>query len=165
MDRRFCPFCAAALGPRAGSRQDCSGCGRPYFHNAAPTCAVLVVDGDRVLLARRAIDPGIGLWDLPGGFCEPDETPDEAAVRELREEAGVEIVVTGFLGHVVDTYGTDGDRTLNAVYLARITEGTPVPADDVAELAWFAAADLPGPDEIAFANTIEALARWRAGRG
>jgi ADP-ribose pyrophosphatase YjhB (NUDIX family) len=123
---------------------------------------VVVGDDGRVLLARRAIDPGAGLWDLPGGFCEPDETPDVAAVRELREEAGVEIELTGFLGHIVDVYGPDDDRTLNAIYVGRITAGEPLPDDDVAELVWVEPDALPPAADVAFANTVEALRRWRA---
>ena len=162
--RRFCPFCATPLGPLIEGVQACSGCGRPYYHNAAPCCAVLVEDGARVLLARRAVDPGAGLWDLPGGFCGPDETPEDAAVRELREETGADVRVTGFLGHVPDTYGAGGDPTLNCVFTARLVDpaATPVAADDVAELRWFAADELPAREEIAFANTVEALRRWRA---
>jgi mutator protein MutT len=162
--RAFCPFCASPLGPVVAGSQACPGCGRPFYHNAAPCSAVIVEDGGRVLLARRAVDPGAGLWDLPGGFCEPGETPEEGAVRELREETGAEIEVTGFLGHVVDTYGPGGDATLNCVFRARLV-GDPVlvPADDVAELHWFSAGELPGRDEIAFANTAEALRRWLAG--
>ena len=81
--------------------------------------AVLAQDGaGRVLLGRRAVDPGRGLWDLPGGFCDPDETPEDAVRREFREETGAEVEPLAFLGHVVDRYGADGDHTLNCVYVA-----------------------------------------------
>jgi mutator protein MutT len=160
--RVFCPFCAARLGPVTGSAQECPGCGRPFYHNAAPCSAVLVEDHGRVLLARRASDPGAGLWDLPGGFCEPGETPEECAVRELREETGADIEVTAFIAHLVDTYGPGGDLTLNAVFRARLV-GDPVltAADDVAELRWFGADELPTREAIAFANTAAALRLWR----
>ena len=160
--RVFCPFCATRLGPVVGAAQECAGCGRPFYHNAAPCSAVLVEDRGRVLLARRAVDPGAGLWDLPGGFCEPGETPEEGAVRELREETGAEIELTGFLGHLVDTYGEGGDPTLNCVFRARLV-GDPVltATDDVAELRWFGPDELPPRDQIAFANSAEALRLWR----
>ncbi len=160
--RAFCPFCASPLGAVVGVAQGCPGCGRPFYHNAAPCSAVIVEDAGRVLLARRAADPARGLWDLPGGFCEPRETPADCAVRELREETGADIEVTGFLGHLVDMYGPGGDATLNCVFRARLV-GDPVlvAADDVAELRWFAADELPPRDRLAFANTAEALRRWR----
>jgi 8-oxo-dGTP diphosphatase len=161
--RAFCGFCGAPLGPTVGNRQDCTGCGEPHYHDAKPCAAVLVVDqAGRVLLARRAIAPARGCWDIPGGFCGPDETPEACAIRELREETGCDIVLTAFLGHLIDVYGEGGDHTLNAVYRARIVAGEPVAADDVAELGWFALDALPAPEALAFATTAQALALLRA---
>ena len=121
---------------------------------------LVVDDAGRVLLARRAVAPGAGLWDLPGGFLDPEETPAAGAIRELLEETGCTIVVDGVLAHVIDHYGEDGeaaDATLNVVVVARIVAGEPVAADDVAELRWFAREDVPPAAEFAFANSIEAL--------
>ena len=78
-------------------------------------------------------------------------------MRELREETGCAVALTGFVAHLIDVYGDDGDHTLNAVFTARILTGDPVPADDVAELRWFALDDLPDDAELAFRNTAEAL--------
>jgi ADP-ribose pyrophosphatase YjhB (NUDIX family) len=163
--RRWCPWCAAALRPPDGARQDCTGCGEPLYHNAKPCVAVVVEDAaGRVLLGRRAVEPERGRWDLPGGFLDPDEEPEEAARRELREETGTEIELTGALGHVVDRYGADGDHTLNCILVGRIVAGDPVAADDVAELRWFAPDELPPFEELAFANTAQALERWARAR-
>ena len=157
--RRFCGHCGARLGNIVDDRQDCPGCAEPFYHGAKPCSAVLVVDqAGRVLLARRGVEPRRGLWDLPGGFCAPDETPEECARRELREETGCDIMLEGFLGHLVDVYGDHGDHTLNAVFVARIVAGEPRPADDVEELHWFALEELPSPEQLAFANTAAALA-------
>ncbi len=121
---------------------------------------MLVLDAeDRVLLARRAHDPGKGGWDLPGGFVDEAEAPEDAVHRELAEETGLEVRVEAFLGHVVDRYGEDGDETLNCVYVTRVAGGEPTAADDVAELRWFALDALPPADEVAFANTRTALDR------
>jgi ADP-ribose pyrophosphatase YjhB (NUDIX family) len=139
--------------------QVCTACEAPYYHDAKPCAAVLVLDErGRLLLGRRAIEPRLGLWDIPGGFCGPDETPEACAVRELLEETGCTIELTGFLAHLMDTYGDDGDHTLNAVFTAQIVDGTPVPADDVAELRWFDLEGLPPVGELAFRNTSEAIA-------
>ena len=160
--RNHCSDCGALLGPLTGNLQTCTGCEVPYYHDAKPCAAVLVVDeAGRLLLGRRAIDPRRGLWDIPGGFCGPDETPEACAVRELHEETGCTIELTGFVAHLIDTYGDDGDHTLNAVFTARIVAGTPVAADDVAELAWFALDALPPQDELAFRNTAEAISLIR----
>ena len=156
--RSYCGFCGGPLSPLRGNQQDCVACGVPTYHDAKPCAAVVVLDSaGNVLLGKRAREPMLGLWDLPGGFCNPDETPEDCAVRELAEETGCAIHVDRFLGHLIDTYGDDGDFTLNAVFVAHITAGEPVPADDVAELRWFALDDLPGRELLAFRSTSEAL--------
>lgn len=156
--RNHCAHCGGPLGPLEGSRQSCTACGEPYYHGAKPCAAVLVLDAEgRVLLGRRGIEPERGCWDLPGGFCEADETPEDCAMRELLEETGCRIELASFLAHVIDTYGDDGDHTLNVLFIARIVEGTPTPADDVDELRWFALDALPPAAELAFRNTAEAL--------
>jgi ADP-ribose pyrophosphatase YjhB (NUDIX family) len=124
---------------------------------------VLLDDRGRVLLGRRARDPGAGLWDVLGGFMEPDETPEGALVRELREETGLECVVGRYLGGFPDVYGDDGDPTLNLAFECRpVSGGEPRAADDVAELAWFAPAELPPRDRFAFPNSLAILDAWRA---
>ena len=162
--RQHCAFCGSRLGPLEGNRQTCTVCDEPYYHDAKPCAAVLVLDDrGRLLLGRRAIEPRLGLWDVPGGFCLPDETPEACAVRELREETGCTIELTGFVAHLIDTYGDDGDHTLNAVFTGRIVVGEPTAADDVAELRWFALDDVPAEDALAFRNTAQAIALLRTG--
>ena len=157
--RKHCAECGSPLGPLEGNVQVCTACEAPYYHDAKPCAAVLVLDErGRLLLGRRAIEPRLGLWDIPGGFCGPDETPEACAVRELLEETGCRIELTGFLAHLMDTYGDDGDHTLNAVFTAQIVDGTPIAADDVAELRWFDLEGLPPVGELAFRNTSEAIA-------
>jgi ADP-ribose pyrophosphatase YjhB (NUDIX family) len=115
-----------------------------------------------VLLGRRARDPGAGLWDVLGGFLEPGETPESALARELLEETGLVCTVGRYLGGFPDMYGEAGDATLNLAYQCHVGEGEPHAADDVAELAWFAPADLPPPDQFAFPNSVAILDAWRA---
>ncbi|MGH3023696.1 MAG: NUDIX hydrolase [Gaiellaceae bacterium] len=138
----------------------CPSCGLEEYASPAPTASALVRDDDgSILLARRARDPGQGLWDLLGGFVDEGEEPLETLRRELREEAGVEIDISEFLGGIPDTYGDDGNHTLNLYWAAAVAGGELRPADDVAELAWFPADALPPRGEFAFANTIEVLER------
>jgi len=122
-----------------------------------------VLDGEgRVLLARRAVEPFRGLWDIPGGFVNPGESLEDAVRRELREEAGIEVEVGRLVITVPDTYGPAGDATVSAIYECRIVSGVPQPDDDVSELRWFAPAELPPPEELAFDGMRTALAAWRS---
>jgi len=159
-----CPRCTADLDI-VEARATCPECGLVVYANPAPTVSALLLDdAGRILLARRAADPGRGLWDILGGFADEGEFPIETLKRELREETGVEIEPLEFAGAWPDRYGEGGVWTLNLYWTARIACGTPMPADDVAEVAWFAAADLPSWDEFAFENTVAVLTAWKAGR-
>lgn len=91
---RFCPDCGAELAPPDTARllaQTCQSCGAIHWRNAKPCAGALVVRDGRVLLGRRAVEPAKGAWDIPGGFLEPWEAPAHAAIREVREETGLEI--------------------------------------------------------------------------
>jgi ADP-ribose pyrophosphatase YjhB (NUDIX family) len=162
---RFCPRCACALEPDTG-RVVCPACGFVAYANSAPcACALVEDDAGRLLLGRRAIDPDRGLWDIPGGYLEEHEHPLDGLRRELREETGLEIEPLRFVGAFMDWYG-DGpevNATLNLVWTARAS-GEPRAADDVAELRWFAADELPPADEFAFDSLPSVLDAWRAGQ-
>lgn len=158
---RHCPRCAAALEAERGSVH-CPACGLDVYANPHPAVLALVVDdAGRVLLARRAHEPRAGFWDVLGGFMAEDEQPFETMRRELREETGLEVEPDEFVAAITDRYGQDGNATLNVCWTARIVGGEPSPADDVAELAWFAPDELPAPEEFAFRNSVELLEAWR----
>ena len=143
----------------------CPGCGFRSYASSAPTASALVEDaGGRVLLARRAVEPDAGLWDVPGGYLEEGEHPLDGLRRELREEAGLEIEPLELLGIWMGSYGDapDAAATLNLYWRARAADGEPAPADDVSELRWFGADELPAAAELAFAHTPAVLAAWRA---
>ncbi len=126
----------------------------------------------RLLLLRRTIEPWLGRWDIPGGFCDPEEHPIAAARREAWEETGLDVEITGYLGMWLDRYPNPSDTgpsgtdqpvaTLNAYYHA-VAHGThhgePDPAE-ASELGWFTPEEVP--DEIAFpAHATAVLAAWR----
>jgi len=115
-----------------------------------------------VLLVRRGQEPFKGMWDFPGGFLDEEEHPLDCLRRELREEGGVEVEPLEFLGVWIDKYGGDGSAqtTLNLYWTARIVEGMPEPADDVAEFRWFAPDEID-EDELAFPHTRDVVSALR----
>lgn len=160
---RHCPRCAAALEQQVG-RASCLACGFVAYASSSPcTCALVADAGGRLLLARRAVEPYRGRWDVPGGFLEEHELPLDGLRRELREETGLEVEPLEFAGAWVDRYGEgpDAGSTLNLCWHARVLAGEARPADDVAELAWFAADELPDAKELAFSRLPDVLAAWR----
>jgi ADP-ribose pyrophosphatase YjhB (NUDIX family) len=119
----------------------------------------------RVLLVRRSHAPWAGHWDIPGGFCEGGEHPERTAVRELREETGLDVVLGGIIGMWMDAYDERDppETTLNIYYTARLArpDAEARPSDEVTETGWFGPDDLPS--EVAFPrHAVEVLARWRA---
>ncbi len=155
---RFCPQCAHELELRPhDSRQlpTCPNCGFVHYNNSRPCVGVFVLDGGKLLLVERAEEPFRGYWDIPGGFLDSGEHPGIGAKRELREETGLEIELTGLLGFFMDVYGEEALPTLNICYLARLAGGTARAGSDAASLRWFPLDALPG--NIAFAWEREAL--------
>ena len=154
---RVCPRCLTELEHAEGSVR-CPSCGLEEYANPAPTASAVIRDSEgRLLLARRAADPGAGLWDLLGGFMDENEDPLETLRRELHEETGLEAEAGEYLGGLPDRYGDDGPWTVCFYGEGFLGPGEPRPADDVAELAWFPAEALPPRSEFAFANTVELL--------
>jgi mutator protein MutT len=159
---RHCPVCATPVTAENGMFE-CPKCGFTTYAHSKPTASGVVVDNQgRVLLAMRAKDPFAGKWDLPGGFLEEGEHPLDGMKRELREEAGIEIGDERLLGIWMDRYEYRGRvvATLNIYYVARLEEGTPEAADDVAEFRWFVRDEVPF-DELAFGHIPEVLSAWR----
>lgn len=157
---RHCPRCGAE-GEHRGDHFACGTCGHVVWANPAPAVQALVERDGRLLLARRARNPSIGLWDLPGGFLEEDEHPLDALRRELREETGLEVEPGDFVGVWMEP-GYEDRTVLCLTWDAHAVSGREAAADDVAELRWFAPDELPPDEELAFLHFRELLRLWRA---
>ncbi len=161
---RYCSNCAAPLP--APPPVTCPACDTSHWLDSKPCAGALVSREGRVLLVRRAHEPWLDPWDIPGGFCGPAEHPRDAALRELREETGLSAQIGSILGIWMDTYATEGadldQATLNVYYLAAVerTAETQTDPNEVAEIGWFAPDALP--ERLAFPGHLPAvLTAWR----
>lgn len=107
-----------------------------------PTVDVIIEAGDRIVLIRRKHPPEG--WALPGGFVDPGEKAQDAAVREALEETGLRVTLTGLLGVYSDPARDPRRHTISTVYIGK-SEGTPSGGDDAAEARLFSERDLPSP--------------------
>lgn len=156
---RYCPLCAANLYAKdvAGkTRLTCLECGFVHWDNPKPVTITLVPMDDGLVLVKRKLDPGKGLWALPGGFIEGFEKPVEGASREVLEETSLTVEID----RVVGAFGArPGVNQVIFVFLARPAQGTPVAGDDALEARVFKHDEVPW-DEIAFPLHKEAIKRF-----
>ncbi len=88
----YCPNCGKKeIVFREVKYWSCTECGFRLFHNVAGATALLIFHSNELLLIKRNQEPAKGLWDLPGGFIDPNETTEEAVVREVEEELYLKI--------------------------------------------------------------------------
>lgn len=161
---RFCPLCGGALArepvpPDQREQSVCSRCRFVFYLNPKLVGATIPEQDGRVLLTRRAINPGRGLWTFPGGFVDFGETVTDAAIRETLEETGLHVDLTGLL----NVYTYPGAPVI-VVYQARVSGGTLATCDENDRLEWVAPPDIPWTS-LAFQSTREALREWMAARG
>jgi len=161
---RFCPLCAAALRrapvpPDQREQAVCPACEFVFYLNPKVVAGTIPEQDGRVLLTRRSINPGRGLWTFPGGFVDFGESVTDAAVRETLEETVLEVDLTGLL----NVYSYPGSPVI-IVYTARVTGGTLTPCAENDQLEWRAPDEIPW-DALAFDSTRDALREWVAARG
>ena len=146
-------FCEGAL------RLFCNRCQEPIYENPLPaTCLVVVDSKDRVLLVKRSVEPKKGFWCLPGGFMELGETPEQAALRELKEETGLAGQIEMLLG-VYANPSVLYHTVLMVGYLVKSFNGTLIAGDDAMDAAFFNYDRLP---EIAFESHINFIRIYNA---
>ncbi len=131
------------------------------YANPVPGAQALLEENGRVLLGRRRCEPGVGLWDIPGGFVHETEHPVDALRREFQEETGLDVEPVDFLGIWMQRY--DEATVLCLTWTARRLGGAARAGDDLVELGWFGPEELPAPGELAFSSFTDILSVW-AGR-
>ena len=163
---KHCPRCAVARGSEGDAvRFVCESCGFVYYYNVAVSSAVLILDGrGDALFIRRARDPGRNKLALPGGFIDRGETAEAAAIREVREEAGVKLTQVQFLASFPNLYGYRSVEypIVDLFFVAHVVAREASPLDDVTEVVWAPPGSLRDED-LAFPSHANAL-RFFLGR-
>ncbi len=154
----FCPVCGAGLEPRLlktgePERLVCITCAFVFYLDPKVAVGTIISDEEgRILLVRRAIEPGYGQWVFPGGYVDRGEEVKAAAIREALEECGLEVR----LDRLVNVYSYSGRAPVIIVYAATMITGTVACDDEGLEARFFEPDDIPW-DELAFRSTGEAL--------
>lgn len=158
---KYCPRCGTRFDKKKIHKDIelvCPDCGFIFFLNSKPTASCcLVTPLNEILLTKRGINPFKGRWDIPGGFLNLGELPENGLRREMKEELHMLLPKKlQFIGVYIDTYPQQTlEMTLNFYYLARVPKSiTFTTDDDVTDARWFSLAHLP---KIAFKNGRAAL--------
>ena len=154
---RFCPRCASALEPReveGKKRLACSQCGNIHYLDPKVAATSIVERNGKVLMVRRATEPGLGLWSLPGGYVDRGEHVEAAAAREFLEETGLEVNVTALVG----VFSEASHPVILVAYDSQIAGGDLKPGSEVMELDFFSLEHLPS---LAFPRDHQILEGWR----
>ena len=162
----FCPLCGGdlelrTLKPTEPDRLVCVRCGFIFYLDPKVAVGTIIAD-DRgyIVLVKRAIEPGYGMWVFPGGYVDRGEDVKAAAVREAREEAGIDIA----LGELINVYSYPGRAPVIIVYAATMVGGCLACDDEGLEARFFAPEEIPW-NELAFQSTHEGLREFLARRG
>jgi len=161
---RFCPRCGGTLERKLlkasePERLVCAGCSFVFYLDPKIAVGTIIRStSGGIVLVRRAIEPGYGKWVFPGGYVDRGELLTLAAVREAREECGLDIRLDG----LVNIYSYAGRAPVIVVYAATATGGTLCVDDEGLEICEFAADTLPWSD-LAFRSTQEGLRDYLAG--
>jgi 8-oxo-dGTP diphosphatase len=151
---KYCPYCTTALElaqEETGLRSKCPDCGFIQHRNPAPTVSILILEGERVVLGKRGGEPGKGTWSLPSGYVEWEDDFLTTAVREAREETGLDVEVVS-IASVLSSFVSPRFHFLGIYVTARVAGGALAAGDDLVAVAWFPLTKLP--EDMGFQEDI-----------
>jgi ADP-ribose pyrophosphatase YjhB (NUDIX family) len=159
---RFCPVCGTALAARVlkvtePKRLVCTNasCGFVFYLDPKIAVGTVIRFGEGIVLVRRAIEPGYGKWVFPGGYVDRGEEITLAAIREAREESGLDVRID----RLINIYSYAGRTPIVVVYAATSIGGSLAVDDEGLEARAFEPDAIPW-DELAFRSTREALSDY-----
>ena len=161
---KYCPLCGTQFEHKQiaqKTRPSCPSCGFIFYQNPFPTVSVLVFNENQVLLEKRAREPGKNKWALPSGYIEFEEDFLSTAIREVKEETGLEIEILSIL-NVQSAFLPPAYHFLSIFLLAQEIGGNLSPGDDVEDVKWFSFAE-PLP-EMAFEPDENLIQKYCSGQ-
>jgi 8-oxo-dGTP diphosphatase len=157
---RFCPMCGTPFTSRevfGRVRPACPVCDFVYFLDPKVAVGVVAERRGEILLTKRNHEPKMGRWSFPSGFAEAGEDVRLAAVREAKEETGIDVEIMALLG----VYQEDGSRVVYIAFAGSAGAGEPVADAESMDVRFFPIDSLPS---LAFPHDTEILSAWRARR-
>lgn len=154
---KHCPQCKHQLIKKSGYPY-CKKCDITIYQNPKPTACIFLVNNNKILVNKRAIEPYKDAFDIPGGFLELGEHPEEAVIREVKEETGLDITIRDLVSVQKDRYGKGEDYLVNFYYVGQVTGGEMKAADDVKDLEWVPIENIP---KMGFPSANEAVKDFR----
>ena len=164
IEYRFCPACAGRLDTKLLKKGDperlvCTQCGQILYLDPKVAVGTVILADDHLVLVRRAIEPGYGLWVFPGGYVDRGEEVQAAAIREAKEEAGLDVRIDGLL----NIYSYAHRSLIVIVYGATAIGGELCADEECLEVKLFPKSEIPW-DQLAFHSTRQALREFLDGR-
>lgn len=157
---KYCPVCTTPLEIKdvfGTKRPACPHCEHVVYHDPKVAATCIVERGGRILMIRRALQPEIGRWCMPGGYVDRGEVVEEAAAREVLEETGLVVSV----GHLVGLFSEKDHPVIVAAFAATETGGALRAGPEAQEVGFFSQEDLP---PLAFPRDVQILEQWREQR-
>jgi ADP-ribose pyrophosphatase YjhB (NUDIX family) len=157
---KFCIRCGTALKKRSAfgrKRLVCPSCAYVHFDDPKVAVGVVAERRGRLLLVRRNHEPHFGEWSFPSGYVDRGEVLEDGAIRETREETGLDVKLTRLLG----AWSSRGERVIFIAYAARALTGPIVVGPECIDVRFFAPDALPS---LAFPHDGSILKAWRAHR-
>ena len=152
----FCQRCGGGLVEKqieGMMRPHCPACGHVVFLDPKVAAVALVADGDGLVMVKRGVEPQCGKWAFPSGYVDRGEAVEVAAVREVKEETGLDVELDKLIG----VYSLEGSPVALVVYSAHVVGGEVTAGHDALAVKTFTLEELPA---LPFPHDEQILKDW-----
>jgi len=162
-----CPACGSRdIAFEDNKKFNCRECAFIYFHNVAAAVGAILEYDDKIVLLKRAREPGKGKLDLPGGFVDPKESAEQALIREIKEELNINLNGSKYLGSYPNIYKYENVlyHTCDLFFYCKI-DALPIDFDrtEIEESILISPLEVPF-DEIAFGSVKMGLGMFKSSK-